>query len=84
MSAVAKDPVLSAIVSDVLEEDEQDRAKRKRDKDVTRKAKKSVRFSEKEEVHEFEKDEVCVGNGRCIAGNQRGLRTSHARLCSST
>lgn len=58
MNAVAKDPLVRAIVTDVLEEDEQHRAKRKRDKDATRKAKKSVRFSEHPEVHEFQKDEV--------------------------
>lgn len=48
---------IRAIVDDVLAEDESHKAKRKRDKDPEEKPKKSVRFKDVDDVHEFVADE---------------------------
>jgi hypothetical protein len=60
MASTSKDPVLTAIVDDVLGEDERERTKRKRNKnDDEKPVKKSVRFSTQNVVHEFaDEDEV--------------------------
>eukprot|EP00892_Ulva_mutabilis_P002562 jgi/Ulvmu1/12306/UM088_0026.1 len=48
---------IRAIVDDVLAEDEGHKAKRKREKDTDAKPKKSVRFKDVDDVHEFVVDE---------------------------
>lgn len=58
MEPRAENVAIRAIVDDVLAEDESHKAKRKREKDPESKPKKSVRFKDVDDVHEFEVDDT--------------------------
>lgn len=58
MEPRAENVAIRAIVDDVLAEDESHKAKRKLHKDPDTKQKKSVRFTDVDDVHEFEVDDT--------------------------
>jgi hypothetical protein len=63
---------IRAIVDDVLAEDESHKAKRKRENDPDAKPKKSVRFNDVDDVHEFVVDD-----------DEKVVRLSHNSMYAS-
>lgn len=72
MEPRAEKVAIRAIVDDVLAEDESHKAKRKLQKDPDTKPKKSVRFKDVDDVHEFEVEETDnqVISGMPVTGPQ--------------